>query len=70
MIAHTVTAYDEELKSLRQKIFHMGGLAEHQVMTAMSAIAGADPKAPNKRLQAMRRSMPCSARSKIPPSSS
>ncbi|MGB9163303.1 MAG: PhoU domain-containing protein, partial [Rhodomicrobium sp.] len=42
MIAHTVTAYDEELKSLRQKIFHMGGLAEHQVMTAMSAIAGAD----------------------------
>ena len=42
MIAHTVTAYEEELKSLRQKISQMGGLAEHQVMTAMSAIAGAD----------------------------
>ena len=44
MIAHTVTAYEEELKSLRQKVSHMGGLAEHQVMTAVSAIAGADPE--------------------------
>ncbi len=43
MTAHTVSAFEEELKSLRQKVTHMGGLAEHQVMTAISAIARADP---------------------------
>ena len=44
MTEHTVTAYEDELKSLRQKVSQMGGLAEHQVATVMSAIARADPE--------------------------
>jgi len=44
MIAHTVTSYDEELKSLDSKILRMGGLAEHQLAAALGAIARADPE--------------------------
>ena len=44
MIAHTVTSYDEELKSLDSKILRMGGLAEHQLATALGAIARAEPE--------------------------
>ncbi|MGA7327387.1 MAG: phosphate signaling complex protein PhoU [Rhodomicrobium sp.] len=44
MTAHIVSAYEEELKLLKQKVAQMGGLAEHQVMAAMSAIARADPE--------------------------
>ncbi len=44
MTTHTVSAYEEELKSLKQKVAQMGGLAENQLMTAMSAIAQADPE--------------------------
>ena len=44
MTEHTVSAYEEELKSLQRRVSQMGGLAEHQVMTAMSAIARADPE--------------------------
>ena len=43
MTAHTVTSYDEELKSLDSKILRMGGLAENQLSAALSAIARADP---------------------------
>ena len=44
MIAHTVTSFDEDLKSLDSKILRMGGLAEHQLTAALSAIAHADPE--------------------------
>ena len=44
MIAHTVASYDEDLKSLDSKILRMGGLAEHQLAAALSAIARADPE--------------------------
>ncbi len=44
MIAHTVTSYDEDLKSLDSKILRMGGLAEQQLAAALSAIARADPE--------------------------
>ncbi len=44
MTAHTVTSYDEDLKSLDTKILRMGGLAEHQLKTALNAIAHADPE--------------------------
>ncbi len=44
MIAHTVTSYDEDLKSLDSKILRMGGLAEQQLASALSAIAHADPE--------------------------
>ncbi len=44
MIAHTVTSYDEDLKSLDTSVLRMGGLAEHQLKTALSAIANADPE--------------------------
>lgn len=44
MTAHTVTAYDEELKALDTKILRMGGLTEHQLKTALSAIGRADPE--------------------------
>ena len=44
MIAHTVTSYDEDLKSLDSKILRMGGLAEQQLAAALSAIGRADPE--------------------------
>ncbi|MFZ1106912.1 MAG: phosphate signaling complex protein PhoU [Rhodomicrobium sp.] len=44
MIGHTVTSYDDDLKSLDTKILRMGGLAEHQLKTALSAIVHADPE--------------------------
>ncbi len=44
MTAHTVTSYDQDLKSLDNKILRMGGLAENQLATALSAIARADPE--------------------------
>ncbi len=44
MIAHTVTAYDEELRTLDMKILRMGGMTEHQLKTALSAIEQADPE--------------------------
>ncbi len=43
MSAHTVTSYDDDLKSLDGKILRMGGLAEQQLAAALSAIARADP---------------------------
>lgn len=43
MTAHTVTSYEEELKSLDTKILRMGGLAEQQLGAALDAIARADP---------------------------
>jgi phosphate transport system protein len=36
---HTVTAYDDELSSLSQKIAEMGGLAEQQVADSVTALA-------------------------------
>jgi len=44
MIAHTVASYDEDLKSLDNKISRMGGLAEHQLATALTAIQRTDPE--------------------------
>ncbi len=44
MTAHTVTSYDEDLKALDTKILRMGGLAEHQLKIALTAIAQADPE--------------------------
>ncbi len=44
MTAHTVTAYDDELKSLDTKILRMGGLAEQQLKTALEAIERANPE--------------------------
>ena len=44
MTAHTVTSYDEELKTLDTGISRMGGLAEHQLRTALNAISAADPE--------------------------
>ncbi len=44
MIAHTVTSYDEELKSLDTKILRMGGLTEHQLKAALGALERADPE--------------------------
>jgi phosphate transport system protein len=44
MMGHTVTSYDDDLKSLDTKISRMGGLAEHQLKTALSAIANSDPE--------------------------
>jgi phosphate transport system protein len=44
MTAHTVTSYDEDLKSLDAKISRMGGLAENQLKTALNAIVSADPE--------------------------
>ncbi len=43
MIAHTVTSFDQELKSLDAKISRMGGMAEEQLKTALSAITQSDP---------------------------
>jgi phosphate transport system protein len=43
MIAHTVSSFDQDLKSLEAKILRMGGLAEEQLKTALVAIAQADP---------------------------
>ncbi len=43
MIGHTVASFDQELKVLDAKISRMGGLAEEQLKTAISAIAQADP---------------------------
>ena len=48
MIAHTVTSYDEDLRSLDSKILRMGGLAEQQLAAALSAIASADPEQANQ----------------------
>ncbi len=44
MTAHIVTAYDQELKTLDTRISRMGGLAEHQLRTALNAISQADPE--------------------------
>jgi phosphate transport system protein len=44
MTAHTVTSYDEDLRSLDAKILHMGGLAEHQLQTALTAVTTANPE--------------------------
>ncbi len=44
MTAHTVTSYDDDLKSLDAKILHMGGLAEHQLQTALPAVTSANPE--------------------------
>src|SRR5579883_1566967 len=44
MTVHTVSAYEEELNSLKQKVTQMGGMAEHQLLSAMTAIARADPE--------------------------
>lgn len=44
MTAHTVTAYDDELKALDTKILRMGGLTEQQLKTALEAIERADPE--------------------------
>lgn len=44
MTAHTVTSYDQELRTLDTGISRMGGLAEHQLRTALNAIAQADPE--------------------------
>ena len=43
MIGHTVASFDQELKVLDAKISRMGGLAEEQLKTAITAIAQADP---------------------------
>ena len=39
---HTVTAYDDELASLKQLVAQMGGLAEEQLAKAIDAIAKRD----------------------------
>ena len=39
---HTVTAYDDELASLKQMVAQMGGLAEEQLAKAIDAIAKRD----------------------------
>ncbi len=39
---HTVTAYDDELASLKQMVAQMGGLAEEQLARAIDAIAKRD----------------------------
>ncbi len=44
MTAHTVTAYDDELKALDTKILRMGGLTEQQLRTALEAIERANPE--------------------------
>jgi phosphate transport system protein len=44
MVGHIVTSFDEDLKSLDTKVARMGGLAEHQLKTTLSAIANADPE--------------------------
>ena len=43
MTAHTVTTYEEELKSLTGKILRMGGLVEEQLAAALAAIDHANP---------------------------
>lgn len=52
MTAHTVTSYDDDLSSLDTKISRMGGLAEHQLKTALGAIASADPELANQAVAA------------------
>ncbi len=44
MTVHTVSAYEEELNSLKQKVTQMGSMAEHQLLSAMTDIARADPE--------------------------
>ncbi|ADP69957.1 phosphate uptake regulator, PhoU [Rhodomicrobium vannielii ATCC 17100] len=44
MTAHTVTAYDQELKALENAIARMGGLAEQQLRLVLSAVTEADPE--------------------------
>jgi phosphate transport system protein len=44
MVGHIVTSFDEDLRSLDTKVARMGGLAEDQLKTALSAIANADPE--------------------------
>jgi phosphate transport system protein len=39
---HTVTAYDDELASLKQMVAQMGGLAEEQLAKAIDAVAKRD----------------------------
>jgi len=39
---HIVKAYDEELRHLNSTIMEMGGIAEHQIATAMQAVAKRD----------------------------
>ena len=41
---HTVTAYDDELASLKQLVAQMGGLAEEQLAKAIDAIAKRDAR--------------------------
>ncbi len=52
---HTVTAYDQELRGLAGKIAEMGGIAEHLVGDAVSALARVDEQMANRVINEDRR---------------
>lgn len=52
MTAHTVTSYEEELKSLIEKVLRMGELVERQFSSALGAIAHAEPEEAKKAIAA------------------
>jgi phosphate transport system protein len=49
--AHTVTAYDDDLRFLTRRLSEMGGIAERMVADAVSALVNADTGSPSGHLR-------------------